>query len=219
MAIDIYEVKKELTNYLRNQDLISLSARGVTTTTEQFSGNGTTTDFDLSNTNLKNVRDVQISSVSQSYGTDYTIDFQGSNPGRISFTTAPPTGTNNIDIEYDYGNSDRVFSDYPRPDLTISSYPRVGFDIMTMSTAPMGIGGSEDMTNMTIEIVVYGINIENVEDIGTLIRNSFRTDKKNFYNFKFVQPRTVGPLIVSPNRNDEVLQRNHTYEIMNIFES
>ena len=217
--IDIFEIKKEIVNFLRNQDIFTTSDRGVTTATEEFNGDDSTTEFTVSNTNIKNVRSVTVGGVSQSYGTDYTIDFEGSSPGTITFTTAPVAGTNNVDIQYDYGSADKIYSDYPRPDLSISSYPRIGFDIMSSVTASAGVGGSEDMSNILIEVVIYDPNLKNIENYGKAVRDAFRSNKKSFYNFKFIAPRSISPLVVSPNKKNEVMQRNYTYEITNYWES
>jgi len=219
MTIDIFEIKKEIVNFLRNQDIFTVSDRGVTTTTQEFNGDNAETEFDLTNTNVKNVRSVTIGGVTQTYGTDYTIDFEGSNPGRITFTTAPAAGTNNVDIEYDYGAGDKIYSDYPRPDLSISSFPRIGFDIMSSVTASAGVGGSEDISNILVEVVIYDPDLKNIEDYGQAVRDAFRSNKKEFYNFKFIAPRSISPLIVSPNKKNEVMQRNYTYEITNYWES
>ena len=155
MAINLFEYEKELVNFIRNQDIISVSDRGVTTTTETFSGNASDTSFDLSNSNVKNVRLIQISAATKDYGTDYTIDFDGSNPGRITFTTAPASGSNNISIQYDYGNSDRIYPDFPRNDLKLSSYPRIAINIISVTSSPMGLGGDSDNSALLVSTVVY----------------------------------------------------------------
>ena len=67
-------------------------ASPVSVTTQTFSGNGSTTAFTLSSTPyLQAACEVYISGVSQVAGTDFTISGT-----TLSFTTAPPTGTNNI---------------------------------------------------------------------------------------------------------------------------
>jgi virulence-associated protein VapD len=219
MAINTYDIKQELINFVRNQDIISISERGVTTATETFNGDNTTVNFDLSNTNLKNVREVIVDTVTLSYGTDYSVDFDGSNPGRITFTTAPSTGTNNISVEYDYGNSDRIYPDYPRPDLTLSSYPRIALEISQINSNDFGIGGTDTISNLNIECVIFDVNVKPLEDKTTDLRNAFRTNQKNFYNFQFIHPTLVGPVIKPTDRSDEILNKNLTFQILNEVET
>ena len=218
MAIDNYEYKKEICNFLRNSDIFTISQRGVTTVTQEFNGDNSTVDFDLTNTNVKNVRSVTINSVAQSYGTDYTVDFQGSNPGRVTFTVAPGSGTNNVDIQYDYGDTDKIYPDFPRKDLTLSSYPRIGFDILVANTEDGGIGGTDFRSSMIIELIVYEEKVQELDDYATAVRNAFLAAPKGFFNFAYIRPKTMGPLIPSENRNNEILKRNYTYEIPFIFE-
>lgn len=217
--INTFAIKQELINFVRNQDIISTSERGVTTATETFNGDNTTVDFDLSNTNLKNVREVIVDSVTLNYGSDYSVDFDGSNPGRITFTTAPSSGTNNISVEYDYGNTDRIFPDYPRPDLTLSSYPRIAVDIAAIDTDNFGIGGTDAISDLNVECIVFDVNIQPLENKTSGLRNAFRSNAKNFYNFQFIYPTNVGPTIKPADRSDEILNKNLTFTILNEVET
>ena len=220
MAIDLFEIKKEITNFLRNQDIFTISQRGVTTVTEEFNGTGSQTTFTLAQSNVKNIRSVTVDGgANMTYGTDYTIAIDAPDTaGTVTFASAPGGGTDNVDIEYDYG-TDKIYPDFPRPDLTISSFPRIGFDVQGIGTASAGVGGSEDISNILIEVIIYDVGVKTIEDYGQAVRDAFRTNKKLFYNFKFIAPRSVGPLIVSNNSKNEVMQRNYTYEITNYWES
>ena len=218
MAINLFEYEKELVNFLRNQDIISVSDRGVTTTTETFSGNASDVDFDLANTNVKNVRLIQITAVTQSYGTDYSIDFDGSNPGRITFTSPPASGTNNISIQYDYGSTDRIYPDFPRADLKLSSYPRVAVNIISVTSSPMGLGGDSDNSALLVSTVVFDAGMKSVLEKVTTIRNSIRSNKDAFYNFDYITPNAIDALIKSTDRNDEIVQQNADFNILNVVE-
>lgn len=67
----------------------------VTAYTQQFSGNASTTVFTLTYPPaFQNACEVFISGVAQVPGVDYTVTGGGLNT--LTFTTAPPTGTNNI---------------------------------------------------------------------------------------------------------------------------
>ena len=153
MSIDRRNIKKEIVNSLRNADLISTSVRGVTTFTQEFSGDGSTTDFVLTGTGIgnggiKNIRSVTVGGVLQTFGTDYDFsdDFQ-----TISFTTAPITGTDNIDIEHDFSAiGDRIYPDFPKKTISVNDYPRIGFDILSETTTPKALRGAIYQTNIVI---------------------------------------------------------------------
>ncbi len=75
MVLNTYNVKEELLVFLRNQDIISTTNRGVTTVTGTFSGDGSATVFTLLNHPVKNVRTVTVGGSSQSFGHDYSVSY------------------------------------------------------------------------------------------------------------------------------------------------
>lgn len=102
-------------NGLQNVDpatLATIVAFG-TAQADIFSGNGTTTQFVLTaNPGALNNLDVSISGVTQKPGIDYTW----ASGTTITFTTAPPSGTNNVLVRYlqglPQGTSDSAASSY-----------------------------------------------------------------------------------------------------------
>ena len=71
-----------------------------TTTQDVFSGDGTTTVFNLSHGSIvQGSVTVTVDGVQQTEDTDYTVDYSA---GTITFTTAPAAGTNNIVVDYSY---------------------------------------------------------------------------------------------------------------------
>lgn len=218
MAIQEYEILTELTNFLRNNDILSTSERGVTTTTQTFNGDDITTTFDLTHKNLKNIREIEVNSVPLNYGVDYSIEFEGSDSGRITFVDAPITGVDNIVVTYDYGASDRIYPDLPRLDLKLNSYPRIGFRILDVVTQPMAIGGKDDISFILIEVIVYALSVKQSSSIGEVMRDLFRDNKQEFHYFRYITPKNIGPTIISPERNNEIVQRNYIFEIKNHFE-
>lgn len=204
-TINIYNVKEELTVFLRNSDILTTTQRGVTTTTEEFNGDNSEVDFVASNTPLRNVRSVTVGGVSQSYGSDYTVDYVNAT---ITFTSAPATGVNNVDIEYDYGSSDKIFPDLPRDDIKISSVPRIGIDMIGMDTSELGIGGTSNISNLSFSIVVYDTQGYQIEGYLDSIRTAIQAAKKSFYYIDFLTFATIGPLLVFVNGKDKIYQRN-----------
>jgi len=213
--ISIKDIKFEQLNFLRNQDLISTTIRGVTTVTQEFNGDNTTKQFTLTNTTVKNVRDVSIGGVSSTFGTDYTIDWANA---QINFIVAPASGTNNVDIQYDYGTTDRIYPDYPQSNVKISSFPRIAFDIIMGSSEEFELGAGSTRTNYTLSISVYDLDKDNTEDLIASIRQLYMQNKKTFYYVDFLKLTSLGPLIPSPFSTNKVFQRNQDLDLWIISE-
>ena len=83
--------------YLGNEILTATSATS-TTHIDEFNGNGSTTAFTLTRTPAANNAGnyaVFVDNVYQRYGSSYAYTVTGST---INFTSAPPSGTNNIQV-------------------------------------------------------------------------------------------------------------------------
>ena len=83
--------------YLGNEILTATSATS-TTHIDEFNGNGSTTAFTLTRTPAANTAAnyaVFVDNVYQRYGSSYAYTVTGST---ITFTSAPPSGTNNIQV-------------------------------------------------------------------------------------------------------------------------
>lgn len=209
--LDLTEIKEELVVFLRNQDVLSTSVRGVTTDTDDtFDGDDSTTQFLINRTNVKNIRSISVGGQSQSLGTDYTVDYSYNDSGtikcQITFTSAPATGTGNITLSYDYG-TDKIYPDHPRPELTISSYPRIAVTILGMDNEEVALGGGTIRTNMTFSVAIYDDSESNVDAIVELVRQAFMNNKKNFYYLRFITPVGLGPMVLSPERGDKIVSR------------
>jgi len=210
----IWNIKSELVVYLRNKNIISKADRGVTTATEEFNGDGNITQFQLANTNAKNVRNITVDDVSKTFGTDYTVDYVNA---QVNFTTAPGSGTDNVDIEYDYGN-DRIFPDYPQPYLKLNNFPRIAVDIISGTTIEFGIGATPTQSEYLISIVCYDKDQNDVEAMIGNVRSNLLDDKKNFYYIPFVTITSMGPLLITPFGQNKIFQRNQDIMGRFIFE-
>lgn len=217
-AIDLWNIKSELLVFLRNADVLTTSERGVTTTTEEFDGNGSTTTFDVSNTNLKNVRSVTVDGSPLTFGTDYTVDYDGSNPGRVTTTSPPGSGTDNVDIQYDYGTTDKIFPDWPKASVKLGTYPRIAIDIIGTTSEEAGFNDVGLITNAIVDITVFANKTKKVDDVHDAIRTAFLAAKKDFYYFDFLTFNSQGPLLEATDRSEYVLYRNTEYEIINMVE-
>lgn len=206
--MNIKLIKQEQVNFLRNQDIFSISTRGVTTKTDTgtFSSASTFT-LSTSPTICKNVRSVTRGTL-LTYGEDYTVNFL---TGVITFTTAQ---TGSYTIIYDYG-TDKIYPDFPRDDLTISSFPRIAIDVLSAPIDAFGIGGDAFISNVALTIVVYDKNSDSLDSYIHTIKELYVTNSKSFYYLKFIKPTLIGPTINSPDKKDEIMQKN--IDILGMF--
>jgi len=208
-----YQIKEELVVFLRNQDLISISTRGVTTTTDNEGVSGTSYTLAVEPTLVKNVRYVRIGSDPElKFGSDYTVNYT---TGVITFAQSQ-AGISTI--IYDHGSNDRIWPDYPQPYLKLSNFPRIAVDIISSQTAEGELGGGSNFTNYTISITVYDKSQKNVEDMIAALRQAIIANKKNFYYFDFITPTAMGPLVVSPFGENKIFQRNQDCQIIFVWE-
>ncbi len=208
-----FNIKKEIVYFLRNQDLISVGTRGVTTQqdTGTFSAAATHT-LATSPTLLKNIRSIVVDGSTLDYGLDYTVDDA---TGVITFTVAQ-TGAYTID--YDTGTTDKVFPDYPQGDLKISDFPRIAFDIISATTTELELGAASNFTDYNISIIAYDSDQDNVEALIAAIRAALISNKKTFYYFPFIKPTGMGPRIIPGFGKNKIFQRNQDFQIRFVYE-
>lgn len=198
-------IKEEMIMFAR-KNVTDPSSRG-SSATETFSGNGSNTQFTVANTNLKHITTVTISSVAKTEYSDFTVEYFGSNKGRITFTTAPATGTNNISVTYKYGDT-WIFPEFPKNPLTLSSYPRIAIDIIAGDSTPAALGTGNVKTEITFLAVAYSNNTREAD----LILNDLRTDlinnAKNFVNIPFVYPEQIQNMGSEQGKDAKVVARS-----------
>jgi len=203
--MNIKNIKQELTNFLRNQDILTITQRGVTTQSD--TGTFTAADTHTLATNpttTKNIRSVIVATTTLTYGEEYTVNFD---TGVISFVLSQ---TGAYTISYDTG-TDSIFPDYPRDDLTINSYPRIAIDLLNAPGDAFGIGGDRFISDVAFTIVVYGDNSDDLDGYVDSIKDAFITDAKNFFYLNFTKRTLIGPTINSQDRSNEIMQKNVDY--------
>ena len=222
VSISKLNIKKEIVNELRSADLISTSIRGVTTTTEEFNGDGAETTFTLTGTGLgnggiKNIRTVTIGGVSQAFGTDWIMSDDFSD---IVFTTAPASGTNNVDITYDYStDGDRIYPDYALTVVSTNDFPRIGFDIISTSTSLKALRGAITQTNMLLSFVSYGVGATSAEILADSVRSFLNTKKNSWFYLNALFATSEGPIIPATQANNKIYQRNVDFSAPFEFET
>lgn len=225
MTTRLYYLQEELVVFLRNQNILSTSDRSVTTTTDVFTGNGSTTIYTLTNSsNLKNVRGVTVNGSSQVQYSNFTAHYQKqplgqtTSIGQIVFSTAPANNAT-ISANYDYGSTDSIFPDIPRIDLTPGSYPRVACVVTASAPKEFTLGGVTSLDEHLVSIYSYVQSNKNVIDLTTSVWNAINSNRKNFQFFTYITPSATGPVIVDPNRRDKVVQQNVDFVIPNQVEN
>lgn len=202
-------IKQEQIVFLRNSDVFTISQRGVTTASATGTLSGTKV-ITISTAAIKNIRSVTVGAVSKYVGTDYTAVY-GAASTVITFI-ANQTGA--YAASHDYG-TDKIFPDFPRDDLTINSYPRIALDVINVGMDALGIGGSSFISNVAITIVIFSNNSDNLDSYVNTIKALYVTNAKNFYYLKFVKPTFIGPTINSPDKKNEIMQKN--IDILGMF--
>ena len=200
---DLFKIKQELVFFLRNQDIISTSGRGVTTTSDTgtFSGANTHT-LGTSPTLMKNIRSITVDGSGLSYGSDWSVN---RSTGVITFTS-PVTGA--YTISYDYGSTDRIFPDFPQAYLKLNQFPRIAVDIISGNVGEISIGASTTRHAYDVSITCYSTGVEQLEDMVTTTQTAVLNAKKDIYYLKLLTPTRLGPILNSPNKQNKVLQRN-----------
>lgn len=146
-----------LVEFLRTK-LTDPRSRDTTTNTETFSGDGSTTEFSLSvpaGNHLSAITSLQVGGSAVDKWKDYDIDLQNK---KVTFDTAPATGTDNIEITYKYGDN---WIDWRRPSDSNdrglfkdeADWPRIIITITGGPSNPLGQRGAdqEDVLLVTIE--------------------------------------------------------------------
>ena len=211
MTLNIPEIKEEQLVFLRNQDILTISQRGVATAsaTGTFAGENSLT---ISVINIKNIRSITVAAVLKSLGTDYTVAY-GEASAIISFTAAQ---TGDYTIPYDHGVGDSIYPDFPRDDLTINSYPRIAVDILNAPIDAFGIGGTQFISNVAFTVVIYANKSADLDTYVQAIKAAYVANPKSFYYLKFIKPTLIGPTINSPDKQDEIMQKN--IDLLGMFE-
>jgi len=209
-----YDIKKELLNFLRSQDILTIAARGVTTYSDTGSFSGATTHTLGNNPTLvKNIRSVTVASVAKVYGKDYTLNWD---TGVITFVAAQ---TGSYTISYDAGSTDKIFPDFPQSDLKLKDFPRIGFDIISGDTKEQGLGATMTLSDYIVSVVVYHSDTELLEALMATVRQKIQDNKKNFYYIPFITPTGMGPMLPSLFGQTKIFQRNQDCAVMKVYET
>jgi len=203
-----WESIEEMTFFLRNSDIFTVSERGVTTTAEAGTFSSDSTHL-IADSQIKNIRDITVGSL-LIFGTDYTYDTDfddsGTKKTKITFVSAQ---TGAYTINYDTG-TDKIYPDFPKDSLSISSYPRIAVDLISTSSTPLGFGNTKiaNITDALFTIVVYDKNTKVVNQHLDTIRTKIQANQNSFFFFNITTPGDSGPMIEGPSTRKDIFHRN-----------
>jgi hypothetical protein len=172
---------------------------------------------------ISNVRSVTVNSVSKYLFADY--DFNGANK-TLTLNTGATVGWT-VTIVYDYistAGSEKIYPDYPREDLGFDKFPRIGLELTSQETNPLGLGGTNWISDIVITVYLW-VPTENKNSLGgteylndtlTLIRQTLQTNAKSFKLFQFITPGHTSPII--KGKNDKIMQQSQDYMIRFLVE-
>lgn len=144
------EFKTAFMNMLRKR-VTDPADRTKTSATDEFTGNGILTSFELTNNSLVYINTVTVDGVPQRILRDYEIYFgkaRGDKP-QVIFLTAPADDAV-ISINYYYG-SNWIYFGYPQVEATM---PRIGMLARDGQMIPAGVGDIEHFTYPKFNILV-----------------------------------------------------------------
>lgn len=212
--MDYNEIEEELAVFLRNQNILTVSVRGVTTTTA--SGTWVAATSHLIAATVRNIRSITVDAVPLVFGTDYTVDYYYNDSGtRKCKITLNSAKSGAYSISYDYGSTDHITTVYPQGTLKISDYPWIAVELMTTATEETSIDKLQNRSKPLITITILSTSKIDINDYVKAIRQAFLNNKINFYYIPFITPLTVGPLLPQPNRGDKVFSR--TVELQGFY--
>ena len=215
--ISKFDVKEEIVQFLRNNDVLTIAERGVATATDTGTFASDSTHL-IAVTQIKNIRSIVVASVTLALGTDYSYDtdfLDTTIKTKITFVAAQ---TGAFTITYDTG-SDKIYPDFPKDSLSISSYPRIAVEIISMPSDLLGFGNQQvaSSTEILFTIVVYAKTTKKVDQTLDLIRTVMITNQNNFVNMKIVVPDAGGPMINDDQTKNEIVHSNQDFtSLLNI---
>ena len=149
------------------------------------------------------------------FGTDYIVNYT---TYTITFTVAPGIGTDNVDIEYDFGSTDKIYGDVPQTTISVSSYPRIAVQITSETSEEGAVDGSVIITDYLISIYTYTSSIDELEDYVKSTREYLLNNRKGFYYTRYLSPAGKGPTFPEPERGNKIVSKTQEWRAPLNFE-
>jgi len=123
--------------------------------TELFNGDASNKEFTITRTDVLAIGEVTVGGVVQQPYVAYEIDLDNN---KIVFGTAPAVGSNNVSIEYFYGDESWVFESDNSMSLVKSAYPFINVNAITEGGVPQAMGEDQTFDTVTFQIDVMAFN-------------------------------------------------------------
>ena len=189
VTINRINVKNEILNFIRNENIISSTLRGVETRTETFNVLNSTPTLTLAEDGVKNIRQVDVDGTIYTAFEQYNIlNLNTRDKTQIEFLTS--ISGNTISVEYDYGIGDKIYADFPQDFITIDSFPRIGFDIVNIETESLSFSDDYYQKSLVFEFRVLSKS-EDVEIIAQNLYDALFNNRKDFFYTTFMRPQDI----------------------------
>jgi len=198
-----YTLQEELVVFARNQDILTITERGVTTATDTLTYTTGAPTFTLTHSGVRNIRFVTVAGSTQTSYRDFTPTY---NSGTFTLTSTP-TPSDTVITNYDYGTIDTVYSELPRAIVDRMSLPRLMVKCLTGNTEEFALGAGSNITDRMITFQVWATTVKKVNNVTTNIRTSIIKNKKNLYNAPFIKINTVSPLKTDISQEPEIFSK------------
>ncbi len=200
---DFTRFQEEIEVFFRNNDILTVAERDVTTTSNTLTSTGAA-KFTLSNTTgTRNLRFVTVAGSTQTMYRDLTPSYPG---GTFTFTASPDVD-DDVVVSYDRGGSDNVYGDLPREDIDLLDYPRLMAKIATGVTKEFALGAGSNITDYMINCQLWSTSIRRLNTGIDNMRSLIINNKKNFYHCPFVTVQSIGSMDEDYGRGDRIYTR------------
>jgi len=215
----VEKVVEEFCVFLRNQDVMTIAQRGVTTQTDAFVATAGQTVFTLTKNKVRNIRSVTVNSAAKNAYFDFTPAYN-----EVGSTITFPVGLIVLDavsVQYDYssGQAEKIWPDFEAVKYLPADAPRIGFVVAEQVFMPAGIGAVNYLTNSLFIIKAYDLGTLQVDQWISTIKSKLKTAQTSFYHFKIGILRREGQGLPMPALAYKVFEKSLDYEGRFGFES
>jgi len=198
-----------LINHIRNADILTIAARGVTTATDTPTLTADTF-VDISKNNVKNIRTITVDATPLLFGIDFTFDTEfGTIPTNVCRITFKVAQTGAGSITYDFG-SDKIFGDMPRSSIRLDSYPRVAINQIYFSTT-MGGFGKVWVGSTFFTVTIFAESQNDILDIQKNVRQTLLDNRNAIFGLGPITPRIESQIMQSIDRGP-IMQKGTDFE-------
>ena len=206
--IEFDKLKQEMLVFIRNQDILSIAQRGVTTDTDTGTFSADTTHL-IALSTIRNIRSITVAGSPLVFGTDYTVEYTFDDSSvykcKITFTSAQ---TGDYVITYDTGDTDKVGMEYSAETLTRDDVPFITVDYGPSPTRPGGMGNVNE-TDIYFSLTILDTDTQRIELLKSNARKVIIANATSFYYMKskYISPVGNGSILPSPNNpTQKILQ-------------